>query len=247
MRLVIKFSASTEVIGVKDFRGAFISFFKKVFEKADDKVYHYLFKQKTHKPYAFSPYLGPKVDQGILGPQISIIFTSGDFSIISNLWNGILLLKKEKEDYITLGTQKFYLKSVKVRPIKRIMSSQVLFSTVGVSILTNPEVDAKNFKERFLIPERDNIVRFNKVLRDYTTKKFRYFFGVEKDLYVELELFNESQIREVIVPYYKGYLRGFKGSFLLKGDPNVLQFLYDYGFGVRTGQGFGVLEVVKEL
>ncbi|MCM8767987.1 MAG: hypothetical protein NC921_04300 [Candidatus Omnitrophica bacterium] len=26
-----------------------------------------------------------------------------------------------------------------------------------------------------------------------------------------------------------------------------MQFLYDFGFGVRTGQGFGLLEVIKQL
>lgn len=31
----------------------------------------------------------------------------------------------------------------------------------------------------------------------------------------------------------------------MKGDPWVLQFLYDYGLGVRCGQGFGILEIVK--
>jgi CRISPR-associated endoribonuclease Cas6 len=54
-------------------------------------------------------------------------------------------------------------------------------------------------------------------------------------------------MKEVLVKHYNGYVRGFKGVFELSGSPEILQFVYDYGFGIRTGQGFGLLELVKEL
>jgi CRISPR-associated endoribonuclease Cas6 len=50
---------------------------------------------------------------------------------------------------------------------------------------------------------------------------------------------------EVLVKHYGGYVRGFLGEFKLYTDnPEVLKFVYQYGLGVRTGQGFGYLEVI---
>jgi len=40
-------------------------------------------------------------------------------------------------------------------------------------------------------------------------------------------------------------LTTYKGTFCLKGDPEDLQLLYQTGIGLRTGQGFGMVEVIK--
>jgi len=57
--------------------------------------------------------------------------------------------------------------------------------------------------------------------------------------------FEPISIEEVLVKHYGGYVRGFLGEFKLHTDnPEVLKFVYQYGLGVRTGQGFGYLEVV---
>ncbi|MCS7200511.1 MAG: hypothetical protein N2327_00440 [Caldimicrobium sp.] len=37
----------------------------------------------------------------------------------------------------------------------------------------------------------------------------------------------------------------FEGHFRLKGDPEDLQALYQMGIGLRTGQGFGMVDVVS--
>ncbi|MEN3046978.1 MAG: CRISPR-associated endoribonuclease Cas6 [Candidatus Hydrothermales bacterium] len=44
-----------------------------------------------------------------------------------------------------------------------------------------------------------------------------------------------------------GFLKGFKGVFILESSSWMLQFIYDFGLGVRTGQGFGLLELISEL
>jgi len=36
----------------------------------------------------------------------------------------------------------------------------------------------------------------------------------------------------------------FEGCFRLKGDPRDLQMLYQIGIGLRTGQGFGMVDIV---
>ena len=57
--------------------------------------------------------------------------------------------------------------------------------------------------------------------------------------------FGQESIREVYVKHYGGVLRGFKGVFYLEGEPEMLQFVYDYGLGVKTGQGFGLIDILQ--
>ncbi len=227
-------------------RDRFISFFKKAFKAADDSFYNFLFSSKRAKPYVFSPFLGKDFSAGIIGPHISLIFSSGDFKVVSHLWNGILKLKEGRQDYIEINNVKFYLKDLKLEKPKKIKSNKVLFQTTGISILTDPSVNKKNFKEWFIIPEKDNIEKFNEVLNKRVNERYEFITGVQKDWKIRFQFNEKEEMKEVIVPFYEGYLRGFKGSFILEGACEILQFIYDYGFGVRTGQGFGLLEIIKE-
>lgn len=246
MRIFLNFSSQNEVTIPLNIRTHFISFIKKTFENSDQFLYQSLFENKKTKPYVFSPYFGEEFEKGKIGKKISIIFSSGDFSIISYFWNGLLYLKEKKEDFIRINGEKFLLENICLLPNKKITSNQVLFKTIGISILTDPEKKVSDFKNWYIIPEKENIERFNEVLRKRVGQRFKYLKGIERKTNLEF-LLTENQIVETLIPHYGGYIRGFRGEFILKGDIEILQFLYDFGFGVRTGQGFGLLDIVKHL
>ncbi|HOK56580.1 MAG TPA: CRISPR-associated endoribonuclease Cas6 [bacterium] len=247
MRFYIQFISNKEVKVPSNIRSFFISFIKKVFENTDKLLYSSLFNSKKAKPYVFSPYFGEEFKEGKIGKDISFIFSSGDFSLISSFWNGILLLKEKKLDYIEIEGEKFNLNNIKLLPNKKIIGNEVIFKTIGISVLTDPEVSAKDFKNWYIIPEKDKIERFKDVLRKRTEERIKYIKGIEKKIELEFSIPEEATNSDTVVPHYDGYVRGFRGIFCLKGEPEILQFLYDYGFGVRTGQGFGLLEIVKQI
>ncbi|CQR70771.1 hypothetical protein SpAn4DRAFT_1749 [Sporomusa ovata] len=56
----------------------------------------------------------------------------------------------------------------------------------------------------------------------------------------------ESRLSKGVCSHYGGKLTTVRGSLVLAGGADSLQFLYDYGVGVRTGQGFGLAEVIKQ-
>ncbi|MCM8806527.1 MAG: CRISPR-associated endoribonuclease Cas6 [Candidatus Omnitrophica bacterium] len=249
MRFLVKFLSEKEVLLPLNIRSFFISFIKKTFESEDKNFYRILFENKKAKPYVFSPFFGKEFEKGKVGKDISFIFSSGDFKVISNFWNGLIILKKKKEDFIEIKNEKFYLRDIKLLPNKKINSGRILLKTIGISVLSNPESSAKNFKEWYIIPERENMEKFNEILRKRTEERIKFIEGIDRKINLKF-LFSdnyENSINETIVPHYNGFVRGFRGIFILEGDIEVLQFLYDYGFGVRTGQGFGLLEIVKEL
>ncbi|MGC9031752.1 MAG: hypothetical protein ACP5H7_03260, partial [Minisyncoccia bacterium] len=148
MRFHIQFFSEKEVQIPKNIRNFFISFIKKIFERSDKILYHSLFNSKRAKPYVFSPYLGRKFEEKIADRNVSFIFSSGDYSIISNFWNGLLTLKKEKEDYIGINGEKFYVSSIKILPDKKIKSNEVL----NILYRGNKEITIK-YKENYQLKE----------------------------------------------------------------------------------------------
>ena len=234
----------------EEIRSNFISFLKKTFQKSSEEKYNSLFTSKKLKPYVYSPFLGEEFKENIIGPQISFIFSSGDNEIITIFWNGILRLKKEKQDDIILNGKRFYLKDIKLLPEKKINSKKVLFKTIGISVMTDPEASPADFKNWFIIPKKENLERFNEILKKRVKQKYKVLknIGIEPEIKFSLyEKDGKIMINETIVPLFGGFIRGFRGYFFLEGEPEILKFLYDYGFGVRTGQGFGLLDIVKQL
>ncbi|MCS7180282.1 MAG: CRISPR-associated endoribonuclease Cas6 [bacterium] len=249
MRVLINFSSKNEIKSFYNLRSCFISFIKKTFEVSNHLLYNILFEKKKAKPYVFSPYFGEEFKKEKIGKNISMIFSTGDFSIISYFWNGLLYLKEKKLDFIEINGEKFFIKNVKLFPNKKINSNKVIFKTIGISVLTDPEKSADDFKNWYIIPEKENVERFNEVLKRRTEERIKFIIGVNRKINLKFSLTGEieNSVIETIIPHYKGYIRGFRGLFFLEGEIEALQFLYDYGFGVRTGQGFGLLEIVKEL
>lgn len=244
MKILLEFKSSTISPDRTDVRKKFLSFIKKTFEASHSNVFKKIFSEKKFRPYVFSPFFGRKFKEGIVGPELSFIFSSGNNEIISYFWNGILELKKKKDDFIAISENLYYLENINLIKSKNIKSKEVSFKTIGVCILTDPEKRAKNFNEWFLVPTQKNLEHFNKILLKRTLERMKF---LEKDIKDKNLEFIPEKIKVCILPHYAGYLKGFKGTFKLKGNPEILQFLYDYGMGVRTGQGFGLLDIVKEV
>ncbi|MEO0102002.1 MAG: CRISPR-associated endoribonuclease Cas6 [candidate division WOR-3 bacterium] len=264
MRLNVNFLSPQVFSLPKDYRRYFISLLKKIFTQTG--LYQNLYEEKKFKPYTFSAYLGEKFEieeeKVQIGENLFLIFSSGDPIVLANFYNGLLEIKRKGEE-IPLGEKKVNIGEITLLPQRKINFPKVLFRTIGVSVLSNPEASAKEFKEWYLLPI-DDLERFNNVLRERTKEKYKHLNGEEKEIKLTFQNLTEEEfrilktggllpanfeqpIKETVVEHYGGYVRGFRGVFWLTGDPEILQFIYDYGFGVRTGQGFGCVEIITQV
>lgn len=172
--------------------------------------------------------------------HISFLVSSSDYEFIVNLYNGLLENKFFRfSDDITLK-----LKNVIMLNEKKIKADSTTFKTFCPVLIET--------KEGKPILPSDNIDAFNaefNAIHDRILKDIRGE-GLKK----ELE-FKPIKIKKQVVKHtLKGFrektgkpymsLTCFEGTFRLKGDPSDLQMLYQIGIGLRTGQGFGMVEVV---
>lgn len=171
---------------------------------------------------------------------ISLFISSCDYQFIANLYNGLLEIREfEFNEEITLK-----LNTIFILNEKRIVYDEATFKTNTPILIEDKDGSP-------LIPLNYNLAfndHFNAV-HDRILKDLR-----GKGLYKTME-FQPLELKKKVVKHtLKGFrektgkpfmtLTCFEGCFKLKGDPRDLQMLYQIGIGLRTGQGFGMIEIV---
>jgi CRISPR-associated endoribonuclease Cas6 len=216
-----------------DYRKRFISLLKKVFGEEE-------FRKPTTRPYTFAVFFGreAKIDgTKITGVKfINLRFSSGDSVAVARFYNGILKLKKG--GYVhSIGTGKFRIEHVKEEKEKQPKGifktlSPVIVERMGFSELKNPA-------ERYVVPSEEG---FTESLLENILRRYGALTG--RKLEVSKFSFESVNIEEKLVKHYRGILKGFIGRFkIITDSQELINFIYRYGIGMRTGQGFGYLEV----
>ncbi len=175
--------------------------------------------------------------------RLFFYISSSDFEFITNLYNGLLKIKEFKfNDEITLKLGKAFLLNE-----KKIEGDEVVLKT-NAPILIEDKVGKP------MLPFADSLQAFNNhfnAIHDRILKDIR-----GEGLYREIEFIpvNPVKLKKQVVKHtLKGFrektgkpfmtLTCFEGCFKLKGDQRDLQMLYQIGIGLRTGQGFGMVEI----
>ncbi len=185
--------------------------------------------------------------------SLSLFISSCDYQFIINVYNGFLQLKQF--DFDPLNNIKMTFKKVFLLNEKKINSNQVILKT-------NSPILIENASDTPLLPEPIiNGVALDIFNKEFNTIHDKILQDLRKNdgekgpgLYQTLE-FKPLNIRKQVVKHtLKGFrekagkpymvLTTFSGCFRLRGDPRDLQLLYQSGIGLRTGQGFGMVEVM---
>ncbi|MCD6455093.1 MAG: CRISPR-associated endoribonuclease Cas6 [Candidatus Aminicenantes bacterium] len=271
-KVVLEGGGGKEIWISSDYRRRFISFLKDVFQAADDSIFNHLYSDtKKRKPFTFSVYLGKtfraEKEKVLTFPPYEFLFSSGDPAISTHFYNGVLKLRSKKYllDMSSISDSPFYIniKEISLAIEDIIESESVLFKTKQPVVLTHPR-KKRNHDGYYLTPldeEWEKILR-TRLSEDYQrvtgnnvdTERIR-FLEVSNPLALEVLVrwrkldrsFLDKPIKITKIKHYGGYLTGFKGIFLLCGPVELMQFVYQYGMGIRTGQGFGMLDVLAQL
>jgi len=213
---------------------------------------------KANKP----PLVTDKVIPIKPGEYISMLISSSDYEFIVNVYNGLLSM----EEFEFNNNIKLLLHRVFMLNEKKIVYREATFKTLSPVLLeeqTEETVEGRRKKrDRAILPpmeagevdEKFNTI-FNNIHKgilkdimgkDWVDERFR-----QPLLFIPLRL-RKRVIKHTVRAYWQSNpdnpvmkFTCFDGCFKLKGDPGVLQMLYQIGIGLRTGQGFGMVEVIK--
>ncbi len=104
------------------------------------------------------------------------------------------------------------------------------------------KTDMETRKKKYYSPDDDY---FYGLINDNFIRKYKAYYGCFPDDVPSLRVLNVGK-RDKCVTRFKGtYLTGYKGIYMLSGEPEHLGFLYDTGIGSANSQGFGMFELIK--
>lgn len=227
------------VIFPLDFRRHFISLIKSMLENSP--VFN-RFKQSKpgYSPYVFSVNFQQILDidtrtkEMCVKPPVYFLISTGFYEVMTALCNGAINLKGE--DTI-LGLK---LRCINLMPLKKIKYSQQVFKIRGHAVLRG--------RDGYLDPLECTTYDLEEAINTHLLKQYEFFcreYGKSFSNRIgKVKIIpSESNYFKSVCSHYGGQLTTMRGNIALESSPASLQFLYDFGFGVRTGQGFGFLEV----
>ena len=225
----------------KDYRRIILSYIKKsLTEILDGRYYSQYFKDNIQKDFCFSLKL-PKAkftkDEIILEDNsIKVLFTSDDRQKTGLLLQQAFMKQKNKKFLIT-NQKSITLKQIHQQREQKITSSKVIFKTYGLCIRDhNKETNKDN---HYVYSDEKFNEQLKVVLKNQISQT-----GFSKDI-VDSIKFSPINCKKVLVKHYDTYVDTTVGSFLLEGNPLLLQYLYDVGMGSRNTM-FGYLDLLTQ-
>ena len=142
----------------------------------------------------------------------------------------------EKNAIFQLGKHQLCIKEIDIADFQ-INEPLITVRTISPIVA---KIQTEDHKSIYFSPED---VRFIKRLREAFENKYAVVYGKKPDSTIDiLPIYPHKKV----VTNYKGtWITAYHGKFQLYGEPEYLQLLYDTGLGVKTSQGFGMVEIVK--
>ncbi len=250
------------------YRHRILSLIKEALEKGDASYKDFLYNSKTAKPFTFN--LVPPITRSIeekeiriddkfsvkdrvfysKGSYFSLFVSSIDERFILSLFKGLKKMDSFQfsyNNYMIVDGKSITLRIKRIIMIneKDISKDSAVFKTSSPFLLEDKNDNPVLFYEKHFEKELNEIT--DKILSSSHIKGK----GLEKPLKFEPIQMNKQVVKHTLRAFREKtnkpimYLTANAGVFKLEGHPTDLDILYKIGIGNRTGQGFGMLELLE--
>ncbi|HXG31089.1 MAG TPA: CRISPR-associated endoribonuclease Cas6 [Thermodesulfobacteriota bacterium] len=222
-----------------DYRRGFISIIKGAIEGS--WLYSTLFKRRAVKPYTFSVSFGDRVkiegEKILFENPIELKFSTNSPEIFVMVYNH-LIGKREFPIY----NLSFRVEHTEVVRPRRIETDKAIFRTLS------PVLIRSHRNERhYLCPKCVNFEGdgdFEEAFKFNMDELCRNLIDLNESGEV---IFDPIKLKKLVVKHMGLKIPGFIGTFSMKASPEVLNLINQVGLGSRRSQGFGMVEVVREI
>lgn len=216
-----------------DYRRGFASLVKKTLQNSNLQFYeNYYSTLHVLKPFTFSVYFpelsGRQEECFKVGHRAVLNFSTSSYELGTYLYNGLLTLRK-----FPLFSNALMLSDIALRRNTPVTKDVVVFKTLSPFL-----INSKGSPNWYLLPSQDG---FDEGLQFAVREIARTFLNTNA-AHID---FKPISIKRKVVKHYNMDMQGGVGIFELRGQPDVLNLIYQIGLGVRRSQGFGMLEIVR--
>lgn len=152
----------------------------------------------------------------------------------------ILILK---ESLVEVGVFQLFDQCLPIRMVeasdKRITDTQIFVQTAS------PVVAKQTLDSGKTIYFAPTDAEFLPIVQKNLCSRYEAFSG--KRLENPPEIIPHGRYKKIVTQYKNFWITAYHGQFVLEGDADVLDFLYQTGLGQKNAQGFGMLDVTEKL
>ncbi len=239
MRLSLNIRFENNLIPL-DYRRLFLSVQKHALETVNKERYLSLYGKGEHgiKPFTFYSYLPQAefTDESIIlsEPCCRLFISTSDYALGIDLYNG--LLKMKKEVYPAGKSNSLKIEDISLLNGRTIFSDRVIIKMLSPLVVRKHE---KGIKDRYFVFGEDG---FDETFKQNILSEMKAF-GLEEHEVPELI---KIDTKKVVVKSFGTRIPSTLGRFVLKGDKEVLNMLYQCGMGAKRSEGFGAIEIIAE-
>ncbi len=203
----------------------------------------YVYGKRRFKLFTFSRLMGScSFDRNnkklVYNSSIYFIIASPLESFLESLVRNML-----KGGEIKMNSQTLYVSSVEVLPLPDLNTTasvkiKMLSPITVYSTLT--KTDGKKKTYYYNPYEREFAEQITENLR----KKYVILRGNDEGFVFEIKPKNVKSRDEKIIIYKQTVIKGWMGTYTVKGSIDVLKTAYDTGIGSKNSQGFGMFEII---
>jgi len=235
MRFEIRCKLEKKVIST-DYRRKILSFFKRSLEEYNADIKKAIYDDPERRNFTFSVYLPvEKIEKDrvyLKNNDIKIFLSVENMMEALHFLNALIGSKGKK---FSMGENSFVVESIHKRQEKEIVRDEVIFKTLSPIVIREVR-EGKNSWYHDFDEKGMEILKKNTL---YNLKNKFYKSSLEEFEVVPIKT------RRTVVSFYKSKFPVTLGTFYVKADKKILNYLYKSGFGSRSSAGFGMLEVIE--
>jgi len=201
----------------------------------------FVYEKRQFRMFCFSRFQGRYTivnQRMIFRSPVSFLFSAHDERLIRELTSS--LFTKES---ILIGTKSVRLHSIQQADERTSGHMRIRMITPVTAYST---FILNNKKKTFYYSPREE--EFTQLVKLNAIKKYTALYGEEPtSAELHLEPVEFERLRPRVVMFKKTYIKGWTGDFILKGDPELVQLVYDVGLSAKNSNGLGLFEVVHHI
>lgn len=237
MRLKLIFNLENNILDIQ-YRKGIISWIKHAIQEYDENLYKEMYAGNQTKTFSFASILSkPTFNNSEIimqDKQFSVVFSAYSYIYALHLCNCFL---KQKFKKYSLNKNSMTLTSIITIREKEIKEQKINIKFSSPLVCRNHNKETK--KDMYYAFDREE---FQKYIR----------INIEEQLQAEnldKSLLNNFEItpirpKKIVIPVYEKMIECSIGSFELKGDIQLLNYLYKAGMGSKKAMGFGLFEII---
>jgi CRISPR-associated endoribonuclease Cas6 len=228
----LRFSVTYDVIGKTELPLDYRSGFMALIKTALDNNIGYSKNIFQDEPFCFAIRFDKKPDitngKLLIGEKLTLYVTSPSSKLLTNIYNGLLSIKKFPLFETEISNPKFsYINEYVIN------TDQIVFVTLSPIVIRNSVQ-----KNRYITPKDES---FNESF--YNALNEQWELHNKSQLESQNISFELIKYNKVALSHYNSLVLGFTGLLKMRANYKVLNFFYQSGIGYRRSNGFGFVKV----